>query len=192
MRPHAGALVPRLLCTGTLSIRRTSLLLCLIRCCADPCAGHYPCCLSHGRGTPSAICHAPGWALRCDSTSCLAITATIFFDLDLFRRRRYSGSRRRQVSGPADCRGRGRCDYDAGRCRCSAGWTGPDCGERQPRPCAAHGPDGSVVHSIWQRRYDNFCVGVCDDNVGHCASLHPLSRPVKWYASSRTSAVHGA
>jgi hypothetical protein len=33
------------------------------------------------------------------------------------------------------CNGVGRCDYDTGTCRCSAGWTGPDCEERQDRTC---------------------------------------------------------
>ena len=47
----------------------------------------------------------------------------------------WAASPRGSQDCPQACNGVGRCDFDTGTCRCSAGWTGPACAERQDRQC---------------------------------------------------------
>jgi hypothetical protein len=75
---------------------------------------------------------------------------------------------------PKDCNGKGRCDYTTGTCRCPAGTTGADCGERLRRGCSSwfskpgeprnHGPKSWLDRGWTAAR----CDGECDEDTGQC------------------------
>ena len=72
-----------------------------------------------------------------------------------------------------DCNNVGVCDAIKGWCRCSAGWTGDACDQRQRRPCSQlyrtsgftpyEGPTNWNYSGLTLR-----CAGACDDDIGMC------------------------
>ncbi|EFJ48528.1 acetylglucosaminyltransferase, partial [Volvox carteri f. nagariensis] len=83
------------------------------------------------------------------------------------------------------CNGVGSCQYDLGVCLCPAGWKGPDCGLRDPRPCThryrqqpldgnnttpiSHsGPDGRDLNWLEEGWTASRCAGYCDEDLAMC------------------------
>ncbi|GFR42914.1 hypothetical protein Agub_g3913, partial [Astrephomene gubernaculifera] len=83
------------------------------------------------------------------------------------------------------CNGMGSCQHDIGVCLCPAGWRGPDCGTRDPRPCTHRyrnkeldggntepinhaGPDGRDKNWTEPGWTASRCAGYCDEDIAMC------------------------
>jgi hypothetical protein len=77
---------------------------------------------------------------------------------------------------PGACSGIGVCDAAVGACRCPAGWGGPACAARDPRPCSQlHRRDDALALAPYDEPIDWTkggltlrCGGACDDDIAMC------------------------